>query len=188
MGPARAARYAVTMQQSLLSVIVLAFALAFVLASACAHPAATGNPHAPSATTPGISAPGLTPRTAPQTTHETARIHADARCAGEELQPELFDMSAALANEQNTLLDCLPIAATTELHVTFVVDVHGRARDVAVNGATQGGAARCIRRALRRVSLRGRRDCPTTGEFIIAGLPNRRRGATGRAWLDRARR
>ena len=95
-------------------------------------------------------------------------------------------MSAALATEQSNLIACLPIA-TCDLHVTFVVDVHGRAHDVAVNGDTQGGAARCVRRALRRVSLRGANPCPTTGEFILAGLPGQRRTPSGQAWMHRAR-
>lgn len=95
-------------------------------------------------------------------------------------------MSSALATEQSALIGCMPLAAG-DVHVTFVVDEYGRARNVAVNGATQGGATRCIRRALRRVSLRGRRACPTTGEFILAGLPGRRRSSSGPAWMHRAR-
>lgn len=167
-----------------------AWLLAIVLLSACAHtgpapdraiPAGADSGAGPDATTPGVRAPGVTE---PTVASNEVQNHCDAN----DPQPELLDMSSALATQQSALISCMSVAGTTEMHVTFVVDIHGRARDVTVNGATQGGAARCIRRTLRRVSLRGRSECPTTGEFVIAGLPGRQRGATGRAWQSRMRR
>ena len=116
-----------------------------------------------------------------------------ARCTAGDVQPkpapqpEPMDLSSALATEESALIACMSLAQASDIYVTFVIDETGRARDVTVDGSTQGGAARCIRRALQRVSLRGARACPTTGEFILSGVPGRTRGPTSRAWLLRAR-
>lgn len=108
-------------------------------------------------------------------------------CDRDRPQPELIDMSPALAPLQPAFTSCLDMAGSSQMHVTFVVDVHGRARDITANGTTLGGAARCVRWAMRRVSLRGPSACPTTGEFMIVGVPRSRRGPASRAWIERAR-
>lgn len=148
-------RYAIDMRWSFIVCVVL-------VAHACTLPGSAGSSASRS--------PGAL-------TDEVAG--AQERCDPNHPQPEEHEIDHVLTREYDNLSACVRYAHAQYTYVRFLIGRDGHARDIRVNGDTQGALARCVARSLRRLVFRPSGACPTSAEFVIADSPFSGKG-TGR--------
>jgi hypothetical protein len=127
-------------------------------------------------TLPGSAGPNA--NGAPGATDDVAR--AAEHCDPAKPLPEEQEIDHVLAREFDSLSGCLDFAYAQYTYVRFVIDRAGHARDVRVNGETQGALARCVARSLYRLVFRPPSACPTSAEFVIADSPFSGKGTGSR--------
>ena len=133
----------------------------------------------------GCALPGSTGPNAGASPGPADDVAAEARCDPNDPQPEGQEIDHVLSREFDTLSACVEFAYAQYTYVWFVIGRDGHARDVRVNGETQGALARCVTRGLQRLVFRPPGPCPTTAEFVIADSPFSGKGTGSRPWSAR---